>query len=387
MADAGWLWAVPLLAIAMLAWWGRGEVRQRRDGQLSRKYFTGLNYLLNEEQDKAIEVFLGIAEIDRDTVETHLALANLFRRRGEVDRAIRIHQNLIARPKLSSQQRLQATLGLGEDYMCAGLLDRAETLLTELAAGDTSLPAAYRHLISIYQQEKDWPKAIDFAFQLQRATGKNLASIIAQYYCEQAEDCMDKGQFEAAKDLILQALSKDPQCVRASIQQGRIADQVGDAEGALNAYQQVIDQDMEYLPEIIGDVVRCYQALGREEALLEMIAGVIQRYEGISPILSMAGLLLETEGRGVAADFLVQQLQRRPSVRGLEALIELNLGMEKGPAQQMMTILRDLTGKLLEGKSVYRCKKCGFGTRSLHWQCPGCKEWNSVKPIRGVAGE
>jgi tetratricopeptide (TPR) repeat protein len=157
-----------LLPVAALSGWiigRRNSERSRRAGvsELSSSYFRGLNYLLNEQPDKAIEVFLKLAEFNRDTVETHLALGNLFRRRGEVDRAIRVHQHLIARPNLSDQEKTIALLELGEDYMRAGLLDRAETLFTDLIAMDAQVPSALKHLISIYQHEKDWNKAIDHA--------------------------------------------------------------------------------------------------------------------------------------------------------------------------------------------------------------------------------
>src|SRR6187455_821489 len=166
-------WLFLLLPVAAASGWLAGRLGGERKGgarvsRLSNTYFRGLNYLLNEQQDKAIEVFLKLAEINRDTVETHLALGNLFRRRGEVDRAIRVHQHLIARPNLSQEEKTVALLELGEDYMRAGLLDRAETLFTDLVAMDAQVPSALRHLIGIYQHEKDWGKAIDHARRLEK---------------------------------------------------------------------------------------------------------------------------------------------------------------------------------------------------------------------------
>ena len=167
-----------LLPVAALSGWilgRRNSERSRRAGvsELSSSYFRGLNYLLNEQPDKAIEVFLKLAEFNRDTVETHLALGNLFRRRGEVDRAIRVHQHLIARPNLSNEEKTIALLELGEDYMRAGLLDRAETLFTDLVAMDAQVPSALKHLISIYQHEKDWDKAIDHARRIEKISGES----------------------------------------------------------------------------------------------------------------------------------------------------------------------------------------------------------------------
>src|SRR5215470_5981560 len=192
-----------LLPIAALSGWilgRRGSERSRRAGvsELSSSYFRGLNYLLNEQPDKAIEVFLKLAEFNRDTVETHLALGNLFRRRGEVDRAIRVHQHLIARPNLSNDEKTVALLELGEDYMRAGLLDRAETLFSDLVAMDAHVPSALRHLISIYQHEKDWSKAIDHARRLERISGESEGAVIAQFHCEQAEQERNARNFTAA---------------------------------------------------------------------------------------------------------------------------------------------------------------------------------------------
>src|ERR1700755_2875600 len=167
-----------LLPVAAASGWYLGKRsserrRHARVSELSSSYFRGLNYLLNEQPDKAIEVFLQLAEFNRDTVETHLALGNLFRRRGEVDRAIRVHQHLIARPNLSNEEKTVAMLELGEDYMRAGLLDRAETLFADLVAIDAHVPNALRHLISIYQHEKDWAKAIEHAHRIEVANGES----------------------------------------------------------------------------------------------------------------------------------------------------------------------------------------------------------------------
>ena len=182
--EVGLFWLLLPLA-AGASWWaarrGIARVSGAQVDRLRSTYFRGLNYLLNEQPDKAIEVFLQIAEVDSNTIETHLALGNLFRRRGEVDRAIRVHQNLVARPTLNAEQKTSALLELGEDYMRAGLLDRAETLFTDLVGIDARAPSALRHLISIYQQERDWHKAIDHARRLEQATGESQGRMIAQY--------------------------------------------------------------------------------------------------------------------------------------------------------------------------------------------------------------
>jgi hypothetical protein len=165
-----------LLPVAVyFGWWLARAIERRSSGKRKRlfsdQYFQGLNYLLNEQPDKAIQVFLELAEVNQETVETHMALGNLFRRRGEVDRAIRFHQNIIAKHGLQPEQRTQALLELGEDYMRAGLLDRAERLFSELIETDAHTPSALRSLLDIYQQEKDWDKALEQAQRLEQVTG------------------------------------------------------------------------------------------------------------------------------------------------------------------------------------------------------------------------
>lgn len=355
--------------------------------QFATTYFRGLNYLLNEEPDKAIEVFLKIAEVDRDTVETHLALGNLFRRRGEVDRAIRFHQNLVTRQGLNPEQRTQALLELGEDYMRAGLLDRAERLFSELTQMDDVRPSALRHLIAIYQQEKDWTKSIEHAKRLQKIASDDMHPVIAQFYCEIAESSIEAGSVQRAGEFLARALSSDPNCVRASIIEGRLAASAGDHDKAIRAFQRVGQQDLDYIPDILDSILGCYQEIGAVAEAKAFLSDVIERYRGISPVIALAELIQATEDRKAAAEFISAQLRRRPSVRGLAHLIGINLSDSTGNARDNLLILQDLTSKLMEGKPVYRCNQCGFGTRSLHWQCPSCKSWNSVKPIHGVAGE
>ncbi len=390
MAEANLFWL--LLPVAAASGWVAHALAKRRQESLSLKqfstsYFRGLNYLLNEQPDKAIEVFLKIAEVDRDTVETHLALGNLFRRRGEVDRAIRFHQNLVSREGLSHEQRTQAVLELGEDFMRAGLLDRAEKLFVDLLEMKEHRPEALRHLISIYQQERDWDKSIEHARTLQEVSGENMRPVIAQFFCEIAQAMWDGGNLQSARNQLRRALNVDPGCVRASILEGHIDVQEGQCEQAIAAYRRVAEQDLDYIPDILEPILRCYDAADRQEEARQFLGEVIERYRGVSPVIALAELILGEQGRQPAAEFISDQLRKRPSVRGLAYLIGLNLHDTEGQQRDNLLILQDLTSKLLEGKPVYRCNQCGFGTRSLHWHCPSCKRWNSVKPIHGVAGE
>jgi len=381
-----------LLPLAALSGWfigRRSSERSRRVGvsELSSSYFRGLNYLLNEQPDKAIEVFLQLAEFNRDTVETHLALGNLFRRRGEVDRAIRVHQHLIARPNLSDQEKTVALLELGEDYMRAGLLDRAETLFTDLVAMDAHVPSALRHLISIYQHEKDWGKAIDHARRLERITGESEGPMIAQFHCELAEQARMAKDFAAAQTHLDHAFESQPECVRAHIVLGHLEEQQGNLEAAAQAFERVATLDVDYVPEILPPLLDCYARLQQMQRAERFLIDIIERSQGVSPVIALSKLYASTRGEAAAIEFMTRQLRQRPSVRGLMSLIGATLAASRGEGRETLLILQDLTRKLIEGQAMYRCNKCGFGAKAHHWQCPSCKTWGSVRPIHGVAGE
>lgn len=382
---------VALLPVAAISGWyagRRGGALQsgRRVSRLSKTYFRGLNYLLNEQPDKAIELFLQLAEADKDTVETQFSLGYLFRRRGEVDRAIRLHQNLISRPGLSEEQKKYAALELGEDYMRAGLLDRAETLFTDLVQMDVSVPQALRHLISIYQAERDWDKAIGHARGLEAATGEPMGALIAQFQCELAEQARLQSDPETARARIADAYVADPHSTRAGILEGQIELLTDNDAAAIRAFERVARQDVDCLPEVIKPLLDAYQRghdTGRARAFL---AEMIERYPGFSPVQALSRILHEEEGVDVARRFLSTQVRQRPSVRGQAALIELSL---ENPEEAIGTLvaLKQISDQLLVRSPAYRCGRCGFGARAHHWQCPSCKNWGTIKPQYNLLGE
>ena len=381
-----------LLPVAAASGWfiaRRADARGRSGDSriLSPDYFKGINYLLNEQPDKAIEVFIRMIEVESDTVETHLALGNLFRRRGEVDRAIRIHQNLIARNRLSGEERAVAVLELGIDYMRSGLLDRAEGLFQQLLGAGKYMRQALTHLIDIYQQEQDWEKAIDTARRLEKVSGKRLRRMIAHFYCEQAESRWRGGELPRAEELIDKALDEDPNCVRANLMAGQIAMDTDHPGAAIDRYIRIEKQDVDYIAEAIEPMHRCYQALGRVDEFVEYLRHLVGRNAGITPVLALAEQVADRDGIDAALEYLSGALHQRPTVRGLDRLIHYALAHAEGRSRDNLILLKELTSKLLENKSIYRCSQCGFVGRLLHWQCPSCKNWNTVKPIHGIEGE
>ena len=376
---------------ALSGWWIGRRAGYSKSNNPSKamhpEYFKGLNFVLNEQPDKAIEVFVRMLEVDSETVETHLALGNLFRRRGEVDRAIRIHQNLIARPTLDREQRIHAVLELGMDYMRSGLLDRAEGLFLELIDSDSHLNQAYTGLLEIYQQEKDWDNAIIIARRLQAISADSFNPVIAQFYCESADLAMNEGNMRGVKDRVRRAMSFDSNCVRASLIEARMHQKTGKIKQAIKSYKRVESQDSDYITEVLRPLYECHRKLDRVDEFVEYLRTLINIYGGISTLLMLTELIAEREGENAAIRFISDELQSRPTVRGVDKLIEYALDRSEGETHEHLKTIKELTAQLIEDRSMYKCNSCGFDAKLLHWQCPGCKHWDTVKPVFGVAGE
>jgi lipopolysaccharide biosynthesis regulator YciM len=216
---------------------------------------------------------------------------------------------------------------------------------------------------------------------------QSARSVIAQFYCELAENARARGDIEEASRFLEQASKYNPHCARARLIWGSIALQRGEYQIALEAYEQVAERDIELLPEILDDMQTCHAQLGTTDAMIDYLQRAITRYAGISPVLALADIMSHQKGNESAADFIAGELGKRPSVRGLSRLIDLSLSRAEGTARANLSILKNLTDQLLENKPVYKCHDCGFYGKTLHWQCPGCKHWNTVKPIHGVEGE
>jgi lipopolysaccharide biosynthesis regulator YciM len=384
--DYGLLWFLLPLA----AWSGWLAARRSFASQagnnarrLSPDYLRGLDYLLNEQPDKAIDVFIRLIDVDSDTVETHLALGALYRRRGEVNRAIRIHQNLIKISHLNPQQKALATLELGLDYQRAGLLDRAENLFQELVQVPSYQGLAYRQLLDIYQQEQDWEKAIRTAWDLSKQSGDNLKPIIAHYHCEQAEAFQRKGNVEQTYQTLETALSIDPNCVRASLTAGYLMlSQSEDFFKIIEVFQRVEKQNPLFIPEILQPLEICYRRLNQLDEFTAYLQHILKDYGGIAPLLALTQRIREQKDEQQAAFFIIQQLQNTPSLKGLAHFIDLTLNQTEETAQSPLLLVKEIIIKLLKTYPFYRCKECGFSGKTLHWQCPSCKQWNTITPLQ-----
>lgn len=380
MMELFWL----LLPVAAASgWWAarRSVLGRNPPAAHSADYFKGLNYLIDEQPDQAIEVFTRMADVDRNTAEIHLALGSLFRRRGEVDRAIHIHGSLIARTHLTTDQRQRAMLELGEDYLRAGLFDRAEELFRQLLEQPDHTVLALARLIHIFQQEKDWRQAMAYSDRLERISGESTRRQTAHFCCELAEEAEARGQDDAAQTWLCEALARDPHCTRANLLLGRSAMRTGDYHAAIAAFQAVERQDRGYLPEVIAPLGQCHSALNRLKEWIAYLREVQARDHGGRITDALAEWLLRQEGEEAALQFLERELREYPTLLGLRRLVEIKLDRGHGAEYADLRALHCISTQMLNSTARYRCDHCGFVVKSLHWCCPGCLQWSTIKPL------
>jgi lipopolysaccharide biosynthesis regulator YciM len=377
-----WLLALPLFfALGWLA--ARIDIRQlvSESRALPTSYFKGLNFLLNEQPDKAIEAFIEVVKVDPQTVELHFALGSLFRRRGELERAIRMHQNLVERPDLAEDQRLSALLELAQDYLKAGLLDRAEELFLKLD-GTVHAEAALTFLLEIYEQEKEWHKAIDIAGRLERLTGRSYQKEIANFYCELASNEMMQSRPDAARPLLATALAHHRLCVRANMLLGELEMSGGNAEAAIEAWKHIEGQNPAYLALVAERLHDAYERQGRAEEGLNLLRGYLEKYPALDFLNVVFQGTVEHDGAAEAYRMVRDELRRTPTLLGLDKLLEAQLLEAPVDKRRDLELVRELIHQHTRGLSMYKCDVCGFRARQFYWHCPACGEWETYSPRR-----
>jgi lipopolysaccharide biosynthesis regulator YciM len=378
------LWYLVFLPLAFAAgWFGRGfESRTRASDHaaLPRSYFRGLNLLLNDQHDKAIDAFIEVVRLDPETIELHHALGNLFRRRGEFDRAVRIHTHLFNRADLPARERSQALAELGQDYLKGGLLDRAEDAFTRLLEDRDHRFDALRSLLRIFQMEREWLKAIDCARRLEREAGENHQIAVAHFHCELAAAALSTDRLQEAQQAIDEALAADRKSVRALILAGDVAVRRGEPEEALRLWQRVEGASREHLPLIAGKICETLDQLGRRDEALNWLNRALLDVPSIDLLEVACARTLEWQGPAAAEALVAAELKRHPSLLGFERLAEARLTLKPDDAElaSLASLLKGHARKLAR----YRCSKCGFRTREYHWHCPGCSQWDSYPPRR-----
>ncbi|WP_423196355.1 MULTISPECIES: lipopolysaccharide assembly protein LapB [unclassified Cupriavidus] len=403
MFETWWLLALPL--VFFLGWMAaRFDLRQlmSEQGALPRSYFKGLNFLLNEQPDKAIDAFIEVARLDPETTELHFALGALFRRRGETERAIRVHQNLATRPDLPEPEREHALYELGQDFLRAGLLDRAEESLRRLMSGPYAA-SAKRVLLELYEVEKEWQKAIDAARELQTLEQKDYRVQIAQFCCELAQDALQRKRPDDAVEWLRKATVENPANVRAPILLGDVAMAAGDARGALGHWLGIETQDASYLPLVADRVVKAYGSLNEQGRALDWLRGLLKGNLAAELLDTAYRAELEANGAVAAAALMREQLRRQPTLLALTRYFEAQAaaaelveevasseatagGDTALQAQARETAaIRDLLQLRTRNLARYTCRECGFRARLFYWQCPGCNRWETYAPRRSEA--
>ena len=381
-----------LLPVAAAYGWYMGrrsaqQTKQDEANRLSRDYVAGVNFLLSNQQDKAVDLFLDMLKEDTGTVEAHLTLGNLFRSRGEVDRAIRIHQSLMESASLTYDQRLLAVQQLGRDYMAAGLYDRAEDMFKQLVDETDFRLSALQQLLQIYQATSDWQSAIDVAERLVKLGKEKHRGDIANFWCELALQQMANSDMDKAMSLLKKGASADRNSARVSIMMGRVWMEKGDYAKAVESLERVINQDKELVGETLEMLQTCYQQLGKPDEWELFLRRCVDENAGATAELMLAQILEQREGVEAAQSYVTRQLERHPTMRVFHKLMDYHLNeAEEGRAKESLGVLRNMVGEQVRSKPRYRCQKCGFTAYTLYWHCPSCRSWSTIKPIRGLDG-
>jgi lipopolysaccharide biosynthesis regulator YciM len=349
--------------------------------QLPRSYFKGLNFLLNEQPDKAIEAFIEVVKVDRETIELHFALGSLFRRRGETERAIRMHRNLLDRGDLDDVQRLQALYELGQDYLKAGLLDRAEDSFARLRESSYR-GEALRFLLDIYQQEKDWAKAIDVARELEKDTGDSWEKEIANYYCELAAHEATHSRHDDAQQHLAEALAVNRKSVRANLVLGDMHAAAGEHAQAIEVWKRIEHQQPACLALCGQRMQDSFKALGKAEEGLTLLRGYLGSYPSLDLLDVASQSVLEVQGPEASYKLLKEELRRNPSLLGLDKLLEVQIMTAPVERRADLELIRNLIHNHTRRLARYRCGNCGFKARQFYWHCPACGGWETYPPRR-----
>lgn len=380
-----------LLPVAAGYGWvmGRNSVRQaqrKSSSILTKHYFKGLNFLLSDQPDKAVDTLIKMIDVNTANVETHISMGNFFRHRGELDRAIKIHQSLVSREELDENFKAEALFELGRDYALAGFLERAESTFLKLLESDNYYAQAQIQLFGIYQTTKEWQRAIELAEKMVQNNGDSdeLCCRLSHFYCEQALIC--KEETEAAHALLQKAISADGNAIRPWLILADIAidkHQISQAEDYL---KQVPLRDITWFSEAVPLLQKCAEISGDTKTLESLLEQYVSQCA--TAYLAKVKLLANQESVSSASEFLLQQLQKSPTMRGFHTLLGLYI---QTPALLIKDGSLSLLQKLVEAQLLqrpkYRCSSCGFSGRKVHWLCPSCKTWGSMKPIKGLDGE
>jgi len=394
-----WLISIPVLfALGWIA--ARVDIRQMlsETRTLPDSYFKGLNFILNEEPDRAIDAFIEVAKLDSETTELHFALGSLFRRRGEMERAIRVHQSLLARSDLPQEEREHALHEIGQDFLKAGMLDRAEQAFQQVLETRFAVPAV-RALIRIYESEHDWPRAIEAVKKLRALVDEPVPQLV-HYQCEQAQAAlaMKPPRLEEA-GAALDAADNAATALRGQTQGQASEARIAMLRAAMARLTQNPERERAYLESVLStapdyaglvadDLLKCYRNLGRAVDGLAVLQAHYRRHPSLDVFNTVFRELRAQKGASEAWAFARDVLRSHPSLLGLDRLLEVELAADDRPEETGaisygdMGLLRSLIHKHTQRLDRYACRVCGFEARHYYWQCPGCNSWETYAPRR-----
>ena len=385
--DATFLLAALLIGFGAVGFVYKVYVDRDRDlpPRISADYIRGLNLVLNRRTDEALELFVQMAKVDDDTLETHFALGHLFRRRGEMERAIRVHENLLARPNLNEGQRHQALFSLAEDYLGAGLFDRAEKLFNELRDSTTLAQAALEKLVSIYEREQEWLKAIDAHRKLEMLRGSK-SSQVAHYYCELAELARAAGDRALAREHLRNTVRSETGALRGTLIRATLAREEQDYAQAIPLYEQAIAADRHFISEVLPPLLECYRAANRLVEFDAYLNALLAKDPSLHRELAYAAIIGDMTGSNVLVTAVERFVLEHPVLANLVNAAELRTLPTEQRAAAIQRIAAGLRTIAL-ANARYRCANCGYSTQRFIWHCPSCKLWETVRPIQSVPVE
>ena len=378
-------WLLPIPAVFFGLGWmaARIDIKHllRESRALPLSYFRGLNFLLNEQPDKAIESFIEVVKVDPQTIDLHFALGSLFRRQGEIDRAIRMHQNLLDRPDLPADKRTMANFELAQDFHRAGLLDRAEELFTKLD-GTPFEHSSIAHLISIYETEKDWNKAIAATQRMEALAKQPYFKEIAQYRCELAQAALLESDYATAQRELDAAFAAYRGCARATMVAGDAQLQQGDVAGALTLWQKIETQNPAFLALAADRMADAWRKQGAVAQGIRVLRSYQAQYPSLDLLNALFTLVLEHEGPDAAAGLIKDELVRNPTLLGLDRLLEAQLLAAPADRRHDLELVKGLVAQHIKRLGMYKCDHCGFRAKQYYWRCPGCLKWETYSPKR-----
>lgn len=377
-----WLILPPLFfALGWLA--ARIDIKQllRETRKLPLAYYKGLNFLLNEEQDKAIAEFVEIVKSDPHSIDLNFALGSMFRKKGEHERAILVHQTLLGRNDISPEQRGKGEFELALDYFKAGLFDRAEELLTKLLDSPHERTAS-QYLLDIYQQEKKWEKAIATASRISNGSSA-FQHEVAEFHCELAQRDIANSKAEEAKVHLDRALQVHRKCVRANILLGDIAVAEKRFAQAVEYWKKIETQDPQFLSLVGQRLIDAYKEDGRSAEGLQLLKTYLSSYPSLDILEIVFQSMSEQEGLESARDFLYGELRRNATMLGLKSLVEAEIHFVPAERRPDLEAIRNLLHDNTKKLAMYQCRQCGFRARQYYWHCPGCTGWETYSPKLG----